>query len=115
MIGSGAADPVLRRVVTHADGWMPLLAPGLDRVSLVDAVARVGELCDEVGRDPDTLPIFGRVYLGQGWQAGIEQGLELGFADFSVGVNRMANPGLRLGEHLDLLVAAKVEIDSIVR
>ena len=33
-VGSGAADPVLRRVVRIADGWMPLLIPGLDRLTV---------------------------------------------------------------------------------
>ena len=115
MIGSGAAEPVLRRVVRKADGWMPLLAPGLDTTTVADAVVRVRQICEEEGRDPATLPIFGRTYLGGGWQAAVEQGLALGCSDFSIGVNRMAHPGLGLGAHLDLLVAAKAEIDTIVR
>ncbi len=40
-IGSGASPRVLRRVVRCADGWMPLLIPGLDPVPLPDAVARL--------------------------------------------------------------------------
>jgi len=71
MIGSGASDAVLRRVVRKADGWMPLLIPGLDRI-------------------------------------------ELGFADCSIGFNRMAQPGISHGEHLAAVIDAKPEIDKIV-
>jgi probable F420-dependent oxidoreductase len=60
-LGTGGADPVLRRVVRVADGWMPLLIPGLDRVSVRDGVRRLRELCVEVGRDPTTLPVHGRL------------------------------------------------------
>ena len=34
LIGSGASDAVLRRVVRKADGWMPLLIPGLDPIDI---------------------------------------------------------------------------------
>ena len=113
-IGSGAAEPVLRRVVRMADGWMPLLIPGLDAVPIGDAIRRLRELCDEFGRDPATLPIHGRVYLGPGWQAAVEQALELGFAKLSFGFNRMANPGLTHAQHLEAVLAAKPELDALV-
>ncbi len=92
-VGSGGADAVLRRVVRKGDGWMPLLIPGLDRIPVAQAVVRVRQLCEEAGRDPATLPIHGRVYLGEGWQRQVDEALELGFADLSFGFNRMANPG----------------------
>ncbi|MEP7046935.1 MAG: LLM class F420-dependent oxidoreductase [Ilumatobacteraceae bacterium] len=114
LIGSGAADPVLRRVVRKAGGWMPLLIPGLDPTPIAAAVAKLHEFCDEVGRDPSSLPIHGRVYIGPGWQAALEQAMELGFADCSIGFNRMAQPGLSHAEHLDAIIAAKAEIDSLV-
>ena len=79
-VGSGAADPVLRRVVRVADGWMPLLIPGLDRLSLRHGVTRLRQLCEEAGRDPATLPIHGRVYLGDGWRDRAAEAAELGFA-----------------------------------
>ncbi|HET9546641.1 MAG TPA: TIGR03619 family F420-dependent LLM class oxidoreductase [Desertimonas sp.] len=113
-VGSGAADAVLRRVVRVADGWMPLLIPDLDRRTLAEGVARLGELCEEVGRDPVTLPIHGRVYLGDGWQRRVEEALELGCADLSVGFNRLAEPGRSHDEHLDEVIAAKEEVDAIV-
>jgi probable F420-dependent oxidoreductase len=113
-VGSGAADPVLRRVVRKGDGWMPLLIPSLDRISLADAVVRIRQLCEEAGRDPATLPIHGRVYLGEGWQARVEEAMALGFADLSFGFNRMANPGFTHAEHLAEVIAAKSELDEIV-
>jgi probable F420-dependent oxidoreductase len=114
MIGSGAADAVLRRVVRKADGWMPLLAPGLDPVDLRTAVTKLRQFCDEAGRDPATLPIHGRVYLGPGWQARVEEAVELGIADFSIGFNRMANPGVPHPEHLAAIIDAKPEVDKLV-
>src|SRR4029077_14429381 len=69
LIGSGGSDAVLRRVVRKADGWMPLLIPGLDSIDIGTAVKRLRQLAEEAGRDPATLPIHGRVYIGPGWQA----------------------------------------------
>ena len=114
MIGSGAADSVLRRVVRKADGWMPLLIPGLDPTPIATAVTKLRQFCDDVGRDPATLPIHGRVYVGPGWQAVFEEALELGFADCSIGFNRLAQPGLSHVEHLAAIIAAKAEIDAMV-
>ncbi len=105
---------MLRRVVRTADGWMPLIIPGLDPVPVGDAVRRLREICDEAGRDPDTLPIHGRVYLGDGWQRAVEEAIELGFAKLSVGFNRLAAPGLTHAQHLDAVLAAKPELDAIV-
>jgi probable F420-dependent oxidoreductase len=113
-LGTGAADPVLRRVVRVADGWMPLLIPGLDRIQVAEGVRRLRELCDEAGRDPTTLPIHGRVYLGDGWQRRVEEAAELGFADLSIGFNRLAHPGRPHDEHLDAVIAAKTELDALV-
>jgi probable F420-dependent oxidoreductase len=114
MIGSGASDPVLRRVVRKADGWMPLLIPGLDSVDIGTGVAKLRQFCEEAGRDPATLPIHGRVYIGPGWQASLEQAVDLGFADCSIGFNRMAQPGLSHAQHLEAILAAKPEIDTLV-
>ena len=112
-LGSGAADAVLRRVVRVADGWMPLLVPGLDHRSLRQGAARLSQLCEEAGRDPATLPIHGRVYLGAGWQHLVEEALEVGCADLSVGFNRLAEPGRSHDEHLDEVVAVKAELDTM--
>jgi probable F420-dependent oxidoreductase len=114
LIGSGGSDEVLRRVVRKADGWMPLLIPGLDQIDLATAVDKLRRFAEEAGRDPATLPIHGRVYLGPGWQGVLEQAIDLGFADCSIGVNRMAQPGLPHAEHLRAIVEAKPEIDKII-
>ena len=54
------------------------------------------------------------MYLGPGWQAAVEQALELGFAKLSFGFNRMANPGLTHAQHLEAVLAAKPELDALV-
>jgi probable F420-dependent oxidoreductase len=110
-LGTGAADPVLRRVVRVADGWMPLLIPGLDRVTVAEGVSRLRQLCEEAGRDPATLPVHGRVYLGDGWQRQVDEAVELGFADLSIGFNRLANPGRPHDEHLDAVIEALADLD----
>lgn len=114
IIGSGASDPVLRRVVRKADGWMPLLIPGLDSIDIVTAVTKLRQFAEEAGRDPATLPIHGRAYIGPGWQTAVEQALELGFTDCSIGFNRMAQPGLSHAEHLAAVIDAKPQIDKLV-
>jgi probable F420-dependent oxidoreductase len=113
-IGSGAAEPVLRRVARVADGWMPLLVPGLDPTPVADAVDRLRKLCEEEGRDPATLAIHGRVYLGEDWQQHVHEAVELGFTDLSIGYNRMANPGQPHAAHLEAAIAVKGEVDRIV-
>jgi probable F420-dependent oxidoreductase len=113
-IGSRAADPALRRVARKADGWMPLLRPGLDPTPMAKAVVRVRQLCEEEGRDPATLAIHGRTYLGEGWQRQAEDAVELGFTDLSIGYNRMANPGRPHTAHLEAAIAVKTEVDGIV-
>jgi probable F420-dependent oxidoreductase len=114
LIGSGASDAVLKRVVRKADGWMPLLIPGLDSIDIVSASAKLRRFAEEAGRDPASLPIHGRAYIGPGWQAAVEQALELGFSDCSIGFNRMAQPGLSHAQHLDAIISAKPEIDALV-
>lgn len=111
-VGTRGADPVLRRVVRVADGWMPLLAPGLDDEELGPTVLRLRELCDEAGRDPATLPIWGRVYLADGWQKGVEQAVELGFERLAMGVTRGTGvPQLR---QIEVAVEAKAEAERII-
>jgi probable F420-dependent oxidoreductase len=114
LIGSGASDRALRRVVRKADGWMPLLLPGLDKEDVATGVARLRRIAAEAARDPATLSIHGRVYLGDGWQQEVEHAIELGFSHLTIGYNRVANPGRSHDEHLQAILAAKPEIDRIV-
>ena len=114
LMGTKASPDALRRVVRKADGWMPLLLPGIDPVDLATGVSRLRQIASDEGRDPATLPIHGRVYLGDGWQREVEQAAELGFSHLSIGVNRIANPGLGLDFHLDALLAVQPELASIV-
>lgn len=114
IIGSGGADAVLRRVVRCADGWMPLLIAGLDRIDLTTAVRRLRQLALDAGRDPMSIPIHGRVYLGPGWQQALEDAKAMGFASCSVGFNRLAEPGRTHRHQLQSVVNVKAEIDRIV-
>ena len=114
MIGSGTSMRALRRVARLADGWMPLIIPGLDPHDVATGVERLRRACEEIGRDPVEVPVFGRVYLGPGWQAAVTKAAELGFADLSIGFNRMAHPDADHRAHLDAIIAAKTEIDALV-
>lgn len=114
VMGTKASTDALRRVVRKADGWMPLLLPGIDPVDIATGVQRLRRIATEEGRDPATLPIHGRVYLGDGWQREVEQAAELGFSHLSIGVNRIANPGLGLDFHLEALLAVRPELERII-
>ena len=114
MIGSGASDAVLQRVGHKADGWMPLLIPGLDPIDIGTAVTKLRQFAEDAGRDPATLPIHGRAFIGPGWQAAVEQAVEIGFTDCSIGVNRLAQPGLSHAQHLATVIDAKPEIDKLI-
>ena len=114
MLGCGGSDAVLRRVVRIADGWMPLLIPGLDPVGFGDATRRLRQLAAEMDRDPATISIHARAYLGPGWQQAVTEAMELGCSHLSFGFNRLANPGHSHAEHLDAVLGAKNELDALV-
>ncbi len=115
-MGAGGADQVLERVARVADGWMPLLALGLDRHTLGDRVVRLRQICEEQGRDPATMPVWGRCYLDgtDSWKVKSEQAAELGFSHFSVGFDRFAHPPTSHEAHLDAVLAVIDEVRSIV-
>lgn len=113
-MGTGGSDAALRRVVRTADGWMPLLLPGLDPIDFRTGVDRLRQLAVDADRDPATLPIHGRVYLGDGWQKQVDEALEVGVAHLSIGFNRMATRGLTHAQHLDAVLAVKPELDRLV-
>jgi probable F420-dependent oxidoreductase len=105
-VGSRGSDAAMRRVIRIADGWMPLILPGIDPYGPGDRVRRLRELCDEAGRDPDTLPVWGRVYVDptDSWKAATEEAVELGFTHLSVGFNRFAHPPTPHAEHLATVI-----------
>jgi len=115
-MGAGGADQVLERVARVADGWMPLLALGLDKHTLGDRVVRLRQICEEQGRDPATMPVWGRCYLDgtDAWRVKSEQAAELGFSHFSVGFDRFAHPPTSHEAHLDAVLAVIDEVRSIV-
>jgi probable F420-dependent oxidoreductase len=113
-MGTSGVDAALKRVARDADGWMPLIIPGLDPVDVGTAVVRLRQFTEDAGRDPASVPVWGRTYLHPGWRADIEQAKELGFSHMSIGYNRMANPDAGLDEHLDTILDAKAEADRLV-
>ena len=60
-MGTNVTDAALRRVVAQADGWMPLIIPGLDPVDVATGVARLRELCDEAGPRPGNARVVARL------------------------------------------------------
>ena len=113
-LGTGAADRTLERVVRTADGWMPLLIAGFDPYTISEGIVRVRQKCEDLGRDPASLPIHGRVYIIDGWEAELERLAELGIDICSVGFHRMAFPGRSHEEHLRTVIDALPRIRAIV-
>jgi probable F420-dependent oxidoreductase len=58
----GESEPVVRRAVRLADGWMPHFRPGPEAQAIVD---RLHGLIREAGRDPVAFGIEGRMTLAQ--------------------------------------------------
>lgn len=113
-MGTNGAESALKRVAKDADGWMPLIIPGLDRVDVGTAVVKLRQHAQDTGRDPASLPIWGRVMVQAGWQAGLEEAKTLGFSHLSLGYNRMADPTASLDKHLSIILEAKAEADRLV-
>jgi len=113
-MGTGGSDAALFRVACKADGWMPLLLPGLDPVDFPTAAERLRQLCVRQGRDPETMPIHARVYLADGWQRQVDEALEVGVDSLSFGFPRLAFPKATHAEHLQAVLDVKSEIDALV-
>jgi probable F420-dependent oxidoreductase len=114
-IGTQATDAALRRVVELADGWMPLVLPGIDSWDLGDRVRRLRELCERADRDPADVPVWGRHYLdgSDTWRPAAEQAAELGFSHFSLGYHRFAAPPTDHRGHLDAVIGVLDDVRSI--
>jgi probable F420-dependent oxidoreductase len=115
-MGAGGGDKVLQRVARVADGWMPLLAAGLDRHTIDDRVERLRQICEEQGRDPSTMPVWGRFYLDgtDGWKAKAEQAKQLGFSHLSVGFDRFVQPDTPHDRQLAAIVEVLNQVKTIV-
>jgi probable F420-dependent oxidoreductase len=115
-MGTGGSDPVLRRVARTADGWMPLIAPAIEQHTVVGRVTRLRQLCEEQGRDPATMPIWGRCYLdgSEAWKPKAQEAAELGFSHFSVGLDRFVHSPTDHADHLRAVLAVIDEIRAIV-
>lgn len=115
-LGTRGGDAALRRVVRTADGWMPLIMRGVDRYPVADKVTRVRQLCEEAGRDPATLPVWGRIYLDPtgAWEREAEEAAEIGYSHLSVGFNRFAHPPTPHQQHLERVIEVVDRIRAIV-
>jgi probable F420-dependent oxidoreductase len=95
-------DAALRRIARLADGWSPNFPPDASGAALV---ARVHAYAREVGRDPATLPLEGRIRLaGQdsdGWAKQVEAWRALGATSV---IAEPRNAGLKFPDgHLEVL------------
>jgi probable F420-dependent oxidoreductase len=102
-------EAALRRIARLADGWSPNFQPDTQGQALV---ARVHQYAREAGRDPDSLPLEGRVRLtGQdpeGWQKQVEAWKALGATSL---IAEPRGAGLRFPDgHLDVLRAFKATV-----
>jgi alkanesulfonate monooxygenase SsuD/methylene tetrahydromethanopterin reductase-like flavin-dependent oxidoreductase (luciferase family) len=115
-LGTRGGDAALRRVVRTADGWMPLIMRGVDPYPVAGKVARLRQLCEEAGRDPATLPVWGRIYLDptDEWEREAEEAVEIGYSHLSVGFNRFAHPPTPHQQHLERVIEVVDRIRAIV-
>jgi probable F420-dependent oxidoreductase len=85
----GTAEPVLRRLARHGDGWFPQVRPG--DAPAAEAIAQLRNYVREYGRDPADVGIEARVNIANStpddWARGVEEwrGLEASH----LGVNTM--------------------------
>lgn len=114
-VGTGGSDAALRRVVRIADGWMPLLLPGVDAHTVAERTVRLRQLCEDDGRDPATMPIWGRVYVrpDDSWRTGVEEAVALGFSHLSVGFDRFGNPPTPHQQHLERVIEVIDDVRSM--
>lgn len=114
-MGTQGSEAALRRVARTADGWMPLLIPGIDGYDLGSQVVRLRQICDETGRDPGEVQVWGRHYLDgtDSWKSATELAAELGFSHLSIGLHRFAQPGVDHRGHLDAAIAVLDDVRAI--
>jgi probable F420-dependent oxidoreductase len=78
-IGSGAEDRLLQRVARHAEGWMPLLRPGVDAAA---ALQRLHGFLHQEKRHPASCGLDVRINIGSSapadWQAAAKRWQALG-------------------------------------
>jgi probable F420-dependent oxidoreductase len=115
-VGTRGGDAALRRVVGIADGWMPLIMSGVDPYTVGERVARLRHLCEEAGRDPSTLPVWGRIYVdpSDSWKREAEDAAAIGFSHLSVGFNRFAHPPTPHLGHLERVMEVVDDVRNIV-
>lgn len=98
----GHADPVLRRVATIGDGWMPNYRLAADARQSLDKIRRY---LDEAGRSWDEIGLEPRLMYGDGdshrWSTVIEDWQAVGATHLSI--NTMGCGFRTLGEHIQAI------------
>ena len=99
------ADVALRRAGRIADGWFPMDQPG---PALARSTAIVQRAAVEVGRDPRTLGMEGRINFGSGSSSSIDQQIaawrEAGATHLSI--NTMRAGFSTVDQHIAALASA---------
>jgi probable F420-dependent oxidoreductase len=95
-------EAALRRIARLADGWSPNFAPDAQGRELVDRVHRYAR---DAGRDPDRLPLEGRIRLAgqgpEGWARQVDAWTALGATSV---IAEPRGAGLKFPDgHLDVL------------
>ena len=98
----GHADPVLKRVATLGDGWLPNYKKAEDaRLS----VEKISSYLGETGRDPDSVGLEPRLWYGDGdpeeWQKTMKEWVDLGATHLTL--NTMRCGFKSPAEHIDAI------------
>ena len=101
----GAADAVLRRVVTHGDGW---LAGGQPPKELAGLIGRLHGLARDAGRDPSTIDISTMWVPGDAPVDAVRQFEELGVARLVIRTGALGADPLAGLDRLAVTVLAKL-------
>lgn len=84
-MGGGAEDALLRRYAKYADGWLPLLMPGVD---VEAAIGKLRGFLQEAGRDPASFGLDVRVNVEgttpADWVAGVKRWQGLGATNIAL-------------------------------
>lgn len=108
----GHAEPMLKRVATMGDGWMPLLAPGEEARQ---AIERMHTYARAAGRDPSHIGIQAVVWredkTPEDWQREVEDWKALGATHLVFGTPDFGDSSL--DEHIDALRRFKEVADAV--
>jgi probable F420-dependent oxidoreductase len=107
----GNSDATFRRVAQLADGWFPQMPPDEAR----PAIERIRQYARDLGRDPETIGIEGRINLASTpedqWAPVIQQWRDLGATH--LGINTMRAGLASPQQHIDAIRHFKESTEAI--